>query len=229
MIAFEEHGERWFVWNYHCWYTGTGYGYSMHRLSERLLHQFSVFNIATPTDSSLRAIYSRAMQSTLDSFVSSQFHHHSEFVEVVLLCRCSCPCLFAFYFGCFFMPSVLWRCWLGGKKGIHPVKTEWWDTGMVILRGRGANDLQMVQLMPLSPHHLLLQQNPEWFTFLVPAYPGWPEKRPLNGCTTTTTTLLHPELFSSVMCWFIMPWCTVVTHYFFGVHLFVKFEWVKWM
>jgi len=30
----------------------------------------------------------------------------------------------------------------------------------------------MVQLMPLPPHHLLLQQNPEWFTFLVPGYPG---------------------------------------------------------
>ena len=22
--------------------------------------------------------------------------------------------------------SVLWRCWLGGRKGIQPVKTEWW-------------------------------------------------------------------------------------------------------
>jgi len=29
-------------------------------------------------------------------------------------------------------PSVLWRCWLGGRKGIRPVKTEWWGTGMVI-------------------------------------------------------------------------------------------------
>ena len=24
------------------------------------------------------------------------------------------------------MPSVLWRCWLGGRKGIRSVKTEWW-------------------------------------------------------------------------------------------------------
>ena len=24
------------------------------------------------------------------------------------------------------MPTVLWRCWLGGRKGIRPVKTEWW-------------------------------------------------------------------------------------------------------
>jgi len=37
---------------------------------------------------------------------------------------------------------------------------------------RGANDLHMVQLMPLPSHDLLLHQNSEWFTFLVPAYPG---------------------------------------------------------
>jgi len=35
----------------------------------------------------------------------------------------------------------------------------------------------MVQLMPLPPHHFLLHQNPEWFTFLVPAlYAGCPGK-----------------------------------------------------
>jgi len=36
----------------------------------------------------------------------------------------------------------------------------------------------MVQLMPLPLHHLLLQENPEWFTgsFLVIAYPGFSEK-----------------------------------------------------
>ena len=27
--------------------------------------------------------------------------------------------------------SVLWCCWLGSKKGIWPVKTEWWDASMV--------------------------------------------------------------------------------------------------
>jgi len=27
------------------------------------------------------------------------------------------------------MLSVLWRCWLGGRKGIQPVKTEWWGAG----------------------------------------------------------------------------------------------------
>jgi len=53
---------------------------------------------------------------------------------------------------------------------------------MVISLEQGANDLHMVQLMPLLPRHLLLQQNPEWFILLVPAYPGCPGKRPLNGC-----------------------------------------------
>ena len=35
----------------------------------------------------------------------------------------------------------------------------------------------MVQLMPLPPHYLLLQQNPEWFIFLVLTYPGCPGKK----------------------------------------------------
>jgi len=58
---------------------------------------------------------------------------------------------------------------------------------MVICLEQGANDLHMVQLMPLPPHHLLLQLNPEWFTFLVPAYPGLPGKRPMNGCSSSST------------------------------------------
>ena len=76
---------------------------------------------------------------------------------------------------------MLWCCWLGGRNGIRPVKNmEWWGACVAICLERGANDLHMVQLMPLSPHHLLLQQNPECFILLVPAYPGCPGKSPLN-------------------------------------------------
>jgi len=39
---------------------------------------------------------------------------------------------------------------------IKRITLEWWGTGMVISLERGANDLHMVQLMPLPPHHLLL-------------------------------------------------------------------------
>ena len=78
-------------------------------------------------------------------------------------------------------PSVLWRCWLGGKKGIWPVKTEWWDAGMVICLWRGV-DLHMAQLMPLPltiscacKSRLVL---PFWYglTRVIP------DKRPLNSC-----------------------------------------------
>jgi len=53
---------------------------------------------------------------------------------------------------------------------------------MVIRPERGANNLHMVQLMQLPPHRLLLQQKkkPEWFTFLVPAYPGCPGKKAIK-------------------------------------------------
>ena len=42
---------------------------------------------------------------------------------------------------------------------------------------RCANDLYMVKLMTLPPCHFLLQQNPEWFILLVPAYPVCPGKK----------------------------------------------------
>ena len=88
-------------------------------------------------------------------------------------------------------PSVLWRCWSGSRKSIRPVKTEWWDTSVVICLERDANDLHMVQLMPLPPHHLLLQKKSEWFTSLVPAYPGCLSgKRPLNGHSSSVVVFL---------------------------------------
>jgi len=39
---------------------------------------------------------------------------------------------------------------LGGRKGIWPVKKEWWGAGMVVCLEQGA-DLHMAQLMPLPP------------------------------------------------------------------------------
>jgi len=102
------------------------------------------------------------------------------------------------------VPSVLWCCWLGSRKGIRPVKTEWRGTSVVVCLKRGANDLHMVQLMPLPPRHLLLKYNPEWFTFLVPAYQVVLEKRPLNGrsssCGTTSATHAHITVLWPLLC-----------------------------
>ena len=47
------------------------------------------------------------------------------------------------------MPLVLWRFWLGGRKGIWPVKErEWWGAGVVVCSEDSG--LHMAQLMPLS-------------------------------------------------------------------------------
>jgi len=45
---------------------------------------------------------------------------------------------------------------------------------MVICLEQAANDLHMVRLMPLPPHH------PDWFTFLKPGYPGCPGKKAIK-------------------------------------------------
>ena len=76
-----------------------------------------------------------------------------------------------------YMPSVLWRCWLGGRKGIRPVKNfDWCSTGMVICLERDA-DLHMAQLMPLPLTVSCFSKIQIGFTFLVPAHPGSPGKR----------------------------------------------------
>jgi len=74
------------------------------------------------------------------------------------------------------MPSVLWHCWLGGRKGIRPVKTELWGAGVVIWLERGA-DLHMVQLMPLPLTVSCFSKIQTDFTLLVPAHPGSPGQR----------------------------------------------------
>jgi len=75
---------------------------------------------------------------------------------------------------------------LGGRKGIRPVKTEWWGTGMVICMEQGA-DFHMAQLMPLPLTVSCSSKIQIGFTFLVPAYPGCPGKRLLNGSSGSSS------------------------------------------
>ena len=80
------------------------------------------------------------------------------------------------FYGKSLMLSVLWRCWLGGRKGIRPVKN--WVVGC--WRGycleRGAY-LHMAQLMPLPLTVSCFSKIQIGFTFLVPAHLGIPGKR----------------------------------------------------
>ena len=65
-------------------------------------------------------------------------------------------------------PSVLWRCWLGGRKGIRPVKN------LVVGCWRGYLSGARCRL-PLTVSCFSKIQI--GFTFLVPAHPGSPGKR----------------------------------------------------
>ena len=90
------------------------------------------------------------------------------------------------------LPSVLLRCWLGGRKGILPVKSEWWGAGVVICLERGA-DLHIAQLMPLPLTVSCSSKIQIGFIFLVPAYLGSPGKRAVKRvcvCVCTVCTLL---------------------------------------
>ena len=98
------------------------------------------------------------------------------------------------------VPSVLWRCWLGGRKGIRSVKYGWWGAGVVVCLARGA-DLHMAQPMPLPLTVSCFSKIQIGFTFLVPAHPGSPGQRAVKrlcvcvcvcvvgrcaGCSTTS-------------------------------------------
>ena len=53
---------------------------------------------------------------------------------------------------------------------------------MAICLERSANDLHMVWMMPLPPHHLLLQQIQNGLSFWYRPTQVVLEKRPLNEC-----------------------------------------------
>ena len=102
------------------------------------------------------------------------------------------------------VPSVLWRCWLGCRKGIRPVKTERWGAGVVICLERDA-DLHMAQPMPLPLTVSCFSKIQIGFTFLVPAHPGSPRQRAVkwvcvlhnDGQGQKPITLLHSALHQS--------------------------------
>ena len=81
-----------------------------------------------------------------------------------------------------YVPSVLWRCWLGGRKGIWPVKKlECWGVGMVICLERGA-DLHVPSWCHCHSLSLASVKSrlvlPFWYRLTRVVL----EKGPLNGC-----------------------------------------------
>jgi len=116
------------------------------------------------------------------------------------------------------MPSVLWRCWLGARKGIRAAKKEWWGAGVVICLERGA-DLHMAQLMPLTVSSFSKIQI--GFTFLVPAHLGSPGKRAVKRvcvCVCNWRLLYNSDN--------VVP--SVLWHCWLGVRKSIRLVKIEW-
>ena len=111
------------------------------------------------------------------------------------------------------------------QKGIRPLKTEWWGTGVVICLERGA-DLHMAQLMPLPLTVSCSSKIQIGFTFLVPAYPDCPGKEAVKWLLLLLCNSLLLELLKAVCCKFVEPatWCNH-TGYMLTVSLFMLLIW----
>jgi len=109
--------------------------------------------------------------------------------------------VFVMYLHCL-LPSVLWRCRLGGRKGIRPVKTEWWCV-LAWLSIWSEVQTCMAQLMPLPLTVSCFSKIQIGFTFLVPAHPGSPRQRAVehvrvSHCLLITVLLVTFVTFSVV-------------------------------
>ena len=106
--------------------------------------------------------------------------HKTDMPNYTSVCSFLMASIFSFTishcYWCAASPSVLWRCWLGGRKGIRPVKTEWCGAGVVICLERCV-DLHTAQLMPLPLAVSCFSKIQIGFTFLVLAHLGSPGQR----------------------------------------------------
>ena len=91
------------------------------------------------------------------------------------------------------VPSVLWCCWMGGRKGIRPVKN--WVVGWLHGYLSGARcRLTYAQLMPLPLTVSCSSKVQIGFTFLVPAHPGSPGKRAVKRVCVCILSSLEGDI-----------------------------------
>jgi len=89
-------------------------------------------------------------------------------------------------------PSVLWHCWLGGRKGIWPVKTEW---GMLAWLSVWGEVLIFIWPRWCHCHSLSLSPvNRDWLYLSGTGLDGQLQKKsrePSNGCSSRIVRVIH--------------------------------------
>jgi len=98
-----------------------------------------------------------------------------------------------------YVPSVLWCCWLGGRKGIRPVKTERWGAGVVICLSEVQTCIWPSWCQCHSPS-LCFSKIQIGFTSLYRLNRVVPDKGPLNGCVCVTYLLIVSARRSPTRC-----------------------------
>jgi len=127
-----------------------------------------------------------------------------------VLCLLTFPIYFLFLLLFFFLftslpifylhlPSVLWRCWLGSRKGIWSLKN--WVVGCWCGYLSGVRCILHMLSWCYCHSMSLARVNPDWFylpglTFLVPAHPGSPGHSP-GGHKTVVVVVVVPISLSS--------------------------------
>ena len=105
---------------------------------------------------------------------------------------------FVLFFIGIHMPSVLWCCWFGGRKGIQPVKTEWWGTGKVII---SAPRCKWFAYGPADATATISSLAPVKSRMVYFSGAGLPrlswKKRPLNGCSSSSSNHVIVALITS--------------------------------
>jgi len=87
-------------------------------------------------------------------------------------------------FSYLFLTSVLCHCWLGSRKGVQPVKTEWWGTGVVICLEWGANICVWSSWCHCHPIISCSSKIQNCLPFWCRLAQVVLERRPLNGCSS---------------------------------------------
>jgi len=82
------------------------------------------------------------------------------------------------------LPSVLWHCWLGGRKGIQSVKNKgvWWRWALVGLDGVALSWMVSVSASVNLPLHHKVQKFSSGT-----GSPGWSQEK---GCETVVVFFL---------------------------------------
>ena len=99
----------------------------------------------------------------------------------------------------YYCPSMLWHCWLGARKRIRSLKNGLWGVGAYV-SGARSGCLLVVQLMPL--HSKTPSSLASFKSRLVLHFSYWLaqvvlEKRPLNGCSSSSSLPVYYSLLSS--------------------------------